>query len=302
MIYSIRQLQYLVTLYKSNHFGMAAEQCCVNQSALSMGIRELENILEVQLFERTKRRVQATEVCHQLIPIALDILDKSEAFVKVAKESADPLQSSIRLGIIPTIGPFLLPRIIPNLTKAYPNTSLYLREEKSTELLKQLAQNSIDLLIFALPYPHNNFTIETMPLFEDKFTLALPVNHKLNTGKMESICPSEIPEPEILTLEDSHCLREHSLNACRVKRHFDSQSFFCTSLYTILQMVANGLGVALIPNMSVHSDMVKSLNLAFRPLEESTEGRQICLCWRRGSYASEAYKAIGKSIQEIIKE
>lgn len=292
---TLRQLRYLVTLAETRHFGHAAQLCLVTQPTLSSGIQELEALLGVKLFERNKRTVIPTVIGLEMSERAQKILQQVEDIVDLSHKDSEPLSGSLRLGAIPTIGPFLLPRVLPHLRKNYPNLKLYLREDQTAHLLEQLSAGTLDVLILALPYDLSG--ARSIIVGEDPFYVALPKDHALASRKVLRL--GDIPEDEILLLEEGHCLREHALAACDLEGSKGQDDVKGTSLYTLVQMVASGLGITFVPAMARRSDILKSADVVTIPMEASATPRQIGLVWRRTSARDNEFQLLAELISSI---
>lgn len=293
---TLRQLRYLVTLCETRHFGRAAEQCMVTQPTLSSGIQELEALLGVKLFERNKRNVIPTLIGLELSERAQKVLQQVEDIVELSHKGSEPLSGNLRLGAIPTIGPFLLPQVLPTLRNSHPNLKLYLREDQTAKLLEQLSAGNLDVLILALPYDIEGARSQIVG--DDPFYVAVPKNHPLAKNKV--IKHDEIPENEILLLEEGHCLREHALAACALSRTNSQDEVRGTSLYTLVQMVASGLGITFVPEMAVKSDILKSADVVTIPMEQTATPRQIGLVWRRTSARDAEFRLLADIISSIL--
>jgi len=296
MIYpTIRQLRYLVVLTETRHFGRAADRCAVTQPTLSSGIKELEAMLGVQLFERTKRQVIPTLIGLDLSQRAQLVLRSIEDMVDVARSTGEPLSGPLRMGAIPTIGPFFLPRVLPLLRRQFKSVQPYLREDQTERLLAQLAAGELDVLILALPYDLPG--TKSYILGDDKFYLAVPRTHPLALRKR--IRADEVPSGELLLLEEGHCLREHALAACHIEDSHGSDVVKGTSLYTLVQMVASGLGVTLVPEMALKSDILKGADVVTIPLVGDAPPRQIALVWRKTSGRDAEFCQLGDLISGL---
>ncbi len=293
---TLRQLRYLVELVECRHFGRAAQACNVTQSTLSSGIQELEEGLGVRLLERTKRRVVTTPVGLEIAKRARRTLEEAEGLVEAAKAGAKPLCSDLRLGIIPTIGPYMLPRVLPQIRDRFPDLKLFLREDQTAHLLDQLASGELDVLILA--FPMDTPGAETMMIGRDPFWLVCPASHPLAARK--SVSPEDIPADELLLLEDGHCLREHALAACKLPGRMRANRFQGTSLHTLVEMTASGLGLTLVPDMAKESHLIGSAQLAIRPLSGKETAREIGLAWRRTSGRRAEFKLLGKTLTDIL--
>ncbi|WP_374649758.1 LysR substrate-binding domain-containing protein [Dongia sp.] len=273
---TLRQLRYLVALAEHKHFGRAAEACFATQSTLSAGLQELENLLDVKLVERSKRRVMLTPLGEAIVARARIVLREAEDIADLAHASKDPLSGALRLGVIPTIGPYLLPRVLPPLRQTYPNLRLYLREDLTARLLEALGDGDIDVALIALPFQTDE--LEMRELGHDPFQLACRADDPL--AKAQSLELDKIPEDRLLLLDEGHCLREHALAACRLEPSRHRDDFRATSLPTLVQMVANKLGVTLLPKMAVDAGLLGGTGLVTRPLAASAPARGIALVWR----------------------
>lgn len=275
---TLRQLQYLTAVVETKHFGNAADKCFVTQSTLSAGIQDLEQLLEVSLLERTNRKVLPTPIGEDIAARAQHILSLSEDLVDLALSEKNPLSGRIKIGIIPTISPFLLPKVLPTVRKQLPDLEIVLIEDQSERLLDQLQSGTIDVVVLALPFNTRGLTHRIFA--KERFWIALPKNHKLASKK--KLNAADLPTSELLLLAEGHCLREHALSACQLPASAQRKSVQATSLYTLIEMVASGLGITLIPDMAVNSDMVIHSDISLVPLtnDDDESGREIGLVWR----------------------
>lgn len=278
---TLRQLRYLVTVAETLHFGRAADACLVTQSTLSAGIQELENLLRVRLLERrTKRQVVLTPLGEEIVARARRILADAEALVDAAAVAAEPLSGPLRLGVIPTIGPYVLPRALPAVRETYPDLKLFLREDQTARLLEQLSDGRLDVALLALPYATGD--LETLPLWDEDVVVAAPAGHPF--AALDRVPEEALAGETVLMLEDGHCLREHSLQACSLtRRPGANESFQATSLNTLVQMVGNGLGVTLLPRSAVPVEVGRGAPVVVRELEAARAARTVALCWRPGA-------------------
>lgn len=295
---TLRQLRYLVALDDERHFGRAAQACHVTQSTLSAGVKEMEQILGVTLFDRNNRRATPTAIGREIIEHARRILREMEEVAETARASREPLTGRLHVGVIPTIGPFLVPRVLSRLSADYPALKPYLREEQSALLIEGLNAGRLDVLLLAFPYDAPG--LETFPLLDDRFWLACPAGHALT--RKSSVAPREAPRDELLLLEEGHCLRDHALAACRMESSPKHEGFRGTSLYMLAHMVALGLGLTLLPDMAVRSGLANIPGVAVRPLTKDAPGRQICLAWRRGSARRQEFQMLGTLLAETLRE
>ena len=275
---SLKQLEYLTSLSEYEHFGKASEHCNVTPSTLSAGIRDLEETLGVSVAERTKRSVFITPIGQEIAKRANSLLRDAEDIMALASSQTEPLTTSISLGAIPTISPFVLPKVYSLLENQYPKLSLYLREEQTDKLLSRLQSGDIDVALLALPYELENLT--TSVLFDDAFVFACSTDHPF--AKKKSISNQDLDDQPLLLLEEGHCLRTHALDACKLADTPMRTSFEATSLQTLIQMVASGLGVTLLPKMSTESTNLLTEHIRLIPIEP-TMSRQIGLVWRQSS-------------------
>lgn len=276
MSVTLKQLRYLLALHDTKHFGEAAGHCHVTQSTLSAAIQELENTLDTQLVERTRRRVTFTPIGEEIVERAQRVVAEAEDLVQLARRQSAPLSGRLRLGVIPTIAPFYLPRILPSLRARYPSLRLFLREDQTARLLEQLDGGQLDVLLLALPYDHAGMHAE--PLFADPLKLCRP---KRNGGEPASM--SVLNPRRLLLLEDGHCLRDHVVAACALAERGPFDGFKATSLHTLVQMVDNGLGETLIPDMAVQSGILEGTGLEAASFADGDPKRTVALAWRRGT-------------------
>lgn len=293
-----RHLRYLCVLADTLHFGRAAAQCAVTQSTLSAGIQELETQLGASLVERTKRRVVLTPLGHEIVARAQRVLRETEDLVELARSHQEPLVGELKLGVIPTIGPYLLPRALPRLQAGYPKLRLYLREEQTVPLLEQLADGRLDAVVLALPYDVGE--VATMVLGRDELVLVCPADHPL--AAKDRVAPTDLAEAKLLLLEDGHCLRSQSLRACQLSSAERHEVFQGTSLRTLVPMVGNGLGVTLLPRMALEAELPRDGRLVTRPLATPTGAREIALAWRRTSARDREFRLLGKELAAALAE
>jgi len=279
---TIRQLQYLVAVVDLNHFGRAAERCRVTQSTLSAGIAELENLLQACLIERTRRTVRITPLGEEIAEQARALLDAASDIAETARSAEAPLSGRFRLGVIPTIAPYVLPRVLAQLRKAYPDLRLYLREGQTAALIDQLRHGELEAALIALPYEIGD--LETLALGADPLWAVLPKSHPL--AEARSLSPDDLAGEELLLLEDGHCLRDHALVACRIGRPRAAGGFQSASLYTLVEMAANGLGITFVPEIAITAGLLKGSAVAARPLGPDSPPRSLALVWRK-SYRRE---------------
>ena len=295
---SLRQLRHLAALAQHRHFGRAAAACGITQSTLSASLKELEDLLQAPLVDRTQRKVVLTPLGEDVVARGQAILHETEELVRATEGSRAPLTGTVRLGVIPTIGPFLLPRILPRLRKAYPKLKLYLTEDQTARGLEDLHAGRLDAVLLALPYDCGN--VEAAVLFEDPFSIVVPRDHEL--AKHARLVPHELDRESLLLLRDGHCLKDHALSACRLdgRRHVDT--FEATSLHTLVQMVDNGLGVTLLPQLALDAGILKGTGLVAKPLAKDAPSREIALVWRRGTGRRQEFQLLARTITELARK
>jgi LysR family transcriptional regulator, hydrogen peroxide-inducible genes activator len=295
---NLRDLRYLVALADTKHFGRAAEKSHVSQPTLSAQIRKLEDYLGVQLVERQPRKVALTDVGERVVERARRILRDSDEMVDLAKLSRDPMGGKLRVALIPTLGPYLLPAVAPKIRKALPKLQLLLYEYQTEVLLQRLRDGELDLGILALGHETEDF--EKRVLFDEPFTVALPATHAL--AKKASLKIEDLSGETLLLLEDGHCLRDQALDVCGRIDVREAQDFRATSLETLRQMVAAGLGITLLPELSTEGPFAQVRNLAVRPFAKPVPRRTIGAVWRKSSTRIPAVAAVCDVIAETVKK
>jgi LysR family hydrogen peroxide-inducible transcriptional activator len=290
---TLRQLRFLVAVVDECHFGHAATACSVGQSTLSAGIQELEQTLGVQLLERTRRSVVPTPIGRQIAERARSLLNSAEDLVDVALAAQDPLSGPLHLGLIPTIGPFVLPRVMRPLREAFPELKLYLREEQTATLLNRLEEGAIDAALIALPYAAAN--LECIEVAKDRFWAVFPKGHKFN-GRAR-IEPSDIAQEELLLLEDGHSLRDHALSACALESARRNSTFQGTSLHTLVQMVASGLGLTLLPQIALEAGLLRGLDVGCAPMSGEQNSRTLGLVFRPTSGRRQTFERLAVELR-----
>ena len=298
---TIKQLQYLLAVVELRHFGHAAERCFVTQSTLSSAIQELEASLGVQLLERTKRKVLPTPLGLAVAEKAREVIRISSDIIKLSSEDKGLLSGEIRLGAIPTIAPFLLPKVLAPLRRAFPELALLLIEDQSANLLKRLESGEIDCAIFATPYPLGK--LESTLITEEQFWVALPKNDPL--ADQTTISADELPMERLLLLEDGHCMRDHAISACRGGSEVSAKTravFQGTSLYTLIEMVSGGQGITLVPEMALDSALLKQAEIELRPLAEKGPHRGIVLAWRSTTHLKPDLQLLAAKLVELITD
>ena len=294
---TIKQLQYLVALRQHGHFGKAAEACFVTQSTLSAGLRELETLLNVTLVERTRRVVRFTALGEKIADKAIRVLRETEELAEMARAEGQPLHGELRMGVIPTIAPFLLPAMLPQLRHEWPDLKLYLREETSQAACDALHRGLLDCVLLAMPYACGE--VEKAELFDDPLYVAFPKGEAPLTAEVDA---RAIDESRLLLLEDGHCLKDHALAACNRPELRAEATMMGTSLHTLVQMVDNGLGQTFVPAMAIESGILKGTSIVARPLRSKNGSRQIALAWRRSSPREEEFHLLATTLCDIARE
>jgi LysR family hydrogen peroxide-inducible transcriptional activator len=293
---TLRQLRFLVAVVDRRHFGRAAEFCLVSQSTLSSAIQELEDVLGVALIERTRRSVVPTLVGLEVAERARAVLRDAEDLVDVAVAMHDPMSGPLHLGVIPTVGPFVLPRLLPELWRTFPDLKIYLREEQSAPLLARLGNGQLDAVLIALPFQTDD--LELSVVAADRFSLVVPKGHRVS--RLKAVSGADVVGEEVLFLEDGHCMREHALAACSFDGGRRDNAFAGTSLLTLVQMVASGLGVTLVPQTAIDSGLLAALDVAVVPFVAAAPARQIALGWRKASSRKETFRRLAEKLRTCL--
>ena len=294
---TIKQLQYLVSLRHHGHFRKAAEACFVTQSTLSAGLRELENLLGVVLVERTRRVVRFTPLGQKIADKAVRLLREAEELTDMARAQGQPLHGELRMGVIPTIAPFLLPAMLPRLREQWPSLKLFLREEPSQMACDALHRGQLDCVLLAMPYGCGD--VDHAALFDDPLLVAFPRGEAPGD---RSIDPVAINEDRLLLLEDGHCLKDHALAACNRPELRAEAAMMGTSLHTLVQMVDNGLGLTFIPAMAIEAGILEGTSVDARPLKSGHGFRQIALVWRRSSPREQEFQLLAGTLRQIARD
>ena len=294
---NLKDLKYLVALADTGHFGKAAERTFVSQPTLSAQLKKLEEYLGVKLIERQPKNVQLTDVGKQVVVRARRLLDEGEEIVALARNNTDPFAGKLKMALIPTIGPYLLPRAMPRLRKALPNLSLMLYEYQTEQLLKRLRDGEIDLGIMALPAGQEG--IEARALYEEDFTVALPIDHPL--AAKSTIRVQDLKGHTLLLLEDGHCLRDQALEVCSRVDVREAEDFRATSLETLRQMVIFGLGITLLPENAVEAPFGSQRGLAVRRFSKPAPSRTVGAVWRKSSTRAPVIDAVSDVVARVMK-
>ena len=294
---TLKQLQYLVALREHGHFGKAADACFVTQSTLSAALRELETLLGVTLVERTRRVVRFTALGEKIADKAVRVIRETEELAELARAQGKPLHGELRLGVIPTIAPFLLPAMLPRLRTEWPDLKLYLREETSQAACEALHRGQLDCVLLALPYACGD--VDSVPLLDDRLFVAFPGGEAPSGTAVEV---DAIDEKRMLLLEDGHCLKDHALSACNRPELRAHAAMMGTSLHTLVQMVDNGLGVTFIPAMAIEAGILDGTRVDAKPLRSDHGFRRISLIWRRSSPREAEFQMLADALRQIIAD
>lgn len=292
---SLRQLRYLVMLSETSNFTRAAAACFVTQSTLSAGLKELENLLGAQLVERDRQFVHLTPVGAAVTERARVLLAQAEDLADLAATGARPMSGTLRLGAIPTIAPFLLPSLLPVVRDRHPELRLALREDLSANLVARLGDGELDFALLALPYESEGLLVK--PLFEDELWLVAPADDP-SLADSTAVLDQALTD-RLLFLEEGHCLRDHTLQACKPSRLASADAIEATSLLTLVQMVESGLGVALVPQLAVQAGLLNATRLASRPLSAPAPRRTIALLARRSTARLAEFNVLAAHILDI---
>ena len=276
---NLRDLRYLVAVAEHQHFGRAAEACFVSQPTLSTQLKKLEETLGVTLIERTNRQVMLSDAGEQIVEQAQRVLREVNTLTALADQFSDPLGGEFKLGVIPTVAPYLLPKILKPIERAFPNLKLQLTEAQTATLVRMLKQGELDATLLALPLKEENI-IERM-LFREAFYFA--VNREHPRAKQKTVSVKDLDGEAVLLLEDGHCLRDQALAVCQTHRAQENTNFRATSIETLRQMVGAGIGTTLVPELAISKDA----RVRYLPFRDDKPHREIGLCWRVSSTRSE---------------
>ena len=292
-----KQLQYLIALRSFGHFGKAAESCFVTQSTLSAGLLELEKLLGTTLVERTRRVVRFTPLGLRIADKAVRVLRESEELADMARAEGQPLTGELRMGVIPTIAPFLLPTMLPRLRARFPRLRLFLREDTSQAACDALHRGQLDCVLLALPYACG--MVDHVDLFDDALLIAYPFDEAPHARTIKA---GAIDGGRLLLLEDGHCLKDHALAACNRPELRAAATMTGTSLHTLVQMVDNGLGLTFIPQMAINAGLLDGTRIVALPLQGENGRRRIALVWRRSSPRDQEFRMLATSLRGIVDE
>lgn len=292
---SIRQLEYALAVQEHLNFHEAARACHVTQPALSAQVAQLEDTLGVRLFERDRRRVLVTPTGAEILARARRVMQEVDGLVDLAQVLVQPLAGTLRVGLIPTVAPYVLPKIMPALQQAYPHLRLLLREDRTETLVRDLAEGTLDLLLLALEADLGD--IERMPLKRDAFVVAMSNDNAL--ADKTRLRESDLDGQRVLLLEDGHCLRDQVLPICARGHATEVGDFRATSLHTLAQMTATGIGITFLPEIAVDTE-ARLEHLAIRPLRKPIPFRTLGLAWRRTSPRETEFRALGALIRKAL--
>lgn len=295
---TLRELQYLIVLNRTRHFGQAAEACFVTQPTLSTQIRKLEEELGVQLFERDQRHVLPTQIGELVVRRAVRIMHEVEQIRETARSASAPESGSLKLGVFPTLAPYLLPHVVPVIRRQFPQLQLLLVEEKTDILLAQLEAGALDCAILAEPVDEPS--LQSIHLFEEPFVVALPDSDPL--ASQSRIRMSDLATRELLLLEEGHCLRQQALDVCTLAQTSERPDFRATSLETLRQMVVAEVGITLLPLLSVQPPVSPQAGLTLRPFAGKAPSRRLSFYWRSTVARSEFLAAIAELIRQLPKQ
>ena len=295
----LRLLRYFTTLAREGHFARAAEACGVTQPTLSAGIQELEKILGAPVVDRARSGVILTAAGQEAVRRAEDILARAEDLVQAARGAGQPLSGRFRLGVIPTVAPYLLPRALPVLRDRFPKLKLFLREDLTQRLIGALKSGALDAALIALPYDMSG--LDWAHVEDDELLAAAPANHPMAASIR--VDPDSLRGDDLILLEDGHCLRDHALAACGLeppKGVGEEESFAATSLPTLVQMIGSGLGVSFLPAMAVQAGLTDKAAVTVRPLATEHPSREIVVAWRSGSSRSVEGRLLAETLREAV--
>ncbi len=292
---NLRDLRYFVALAEHKHFGRAAQASFVSQPTLSTQIKKLEDELGVALVERTPRKVLLTEAGKEILLRAREVLTEVDQIKAIARRTIDPESGTLRLGIFPTLGPYLLPHVVPQIRARFPRLELLLVEEKTEILLKQLREGRLDAAVLAMPIHDDQLHAEF--LFEEPFLLAVPEHHALS--KRKTLKLSDLSDQSLLLLEDGHCLRDQALEVCALSGAGEKSGFRATSLETLRQMVAANVGITLLPALAVKPPVARSESIHLMQFRGDPPSRRIAMLWRKSSALAPFLKKLSHVFREL---
>lgn len=295
---NLRDLKYLVAVAEHQHFGRAAEACFVSQPTLSTQLKKLEQTLGVTLIERTNRRVMLSPEGEQIVAQAQRILVEVNALTAMSEHLRDPMGGELRLGIIPTIAPYLLPKILAPLAAEFPNLNIQLTEGQTSHITRMLKHGDLDAVLLALPLPMQEENIEEAELYTEAFLFAVAAEHP--KAQKRSVSTEDLQDEEVLLLEDGHCLRDQALAICHAHRGVESSNFSATSLETLRQLVAANMGITLMPELAVATLEDANPRVRYIPFSGEVPSRTLGLCWRSSSTRAELLADLAKALRSCL--
>lgn len=295
---TLRDLEYFVALAETRHFGQAAERCHVTQPTLSMQIAKLEQELGTPLFERAKRRVALTVAGRQILARVGSVLDGVHEIRELARGVSAELAGPLYLGVIPTVGPYLLPHLLPELKAIYPSVKLYLREDKTRHLVDQLQQSALDAAILSLPLDAPD--LDHVVFFCEELVVGLPLTHPL--ARKKRLATEDLADEPILLLEEGNCMRDQALNLCRGSRPVDPEGYRASSIESLRQMVIAGMGCTFLPRLSTIGPFAAASPIAIRRLQNPTPQRDIALVFRRTYPKAERLRTLATALKNRMED
>ena len=295
---NLRDLKYLVAVAEHQHFGRAAEACFVSQPTLSTQLKKLEQTLGVTLIERTNRRVMLSPEGEQIVAQAQRILVEVNALTAMSEHLRDPMGGELRLGIIPTIAPYLLPKILAPIAAEFPNLNIQLTEGQTSHITRMLKHGDLDAVLLALPLPMQEENIEEAELYTEAFLFAVAAEHP--KAQKRSVSTEDLQDEEVLLLEDGHCLRDQALAICHAHRGVESSNFSATSLETLRQLVAANMGITLMPELAVAMLEDANPRVRYIPFSGEVPSRTLGLCWRSSSTRAELLADLAKALRSCL--
>ncbi len=295
---NLRDLKYLVAVAEHQHFGRAAEACFVSQPTLSTQLKKLEQTLGVTLIERTNRRVMLSPEGEQIVAQAQRILIEVNALTAMSEHLRDPMGGELRLGIIPTIAPYLLPKILAPIAAEFPNLNIQLTEGQTSHITRMLKHGDLDAVLLALPLPMQEENIEEAELYTEAFLFAVAAEHP--KAQKRSVSTEDLQDEEVLLLEDGHCLRDQALAICHAHRGVESSNFSATSLETLRQLVAANMGITLMPELAVATLEDANPRVRYIPFSGEVPSRTLGLCWRSSSTRAELLADLAKALRSCL--
>lgn len=297
MSINLKDLRYLVAVAELRHFGRAAEACFVTQPTLSTQIRKLEEFLGVQLLERSSKHVLLTAVGEQVVARAQRVLHEVDDLIELCRAASDPLAGELRLGFIPTIAPYLLPHLVPELRQQLPSIKPLLYEDQTARLVERLHRGELDAGLMAVPV--DAYGLEHQELFSEPFKVAMPSDHPLSKKKVLDL--DDLREQRVLLLDEGHCLRDQALDICNMVGVRQQHAFRATSMETLRQMVASGAGITLLPALAAEANVTlpNSAAVTLRAFKSPQPMRRMAIYWRKGAARVEAVKAVGEVMTQL---